>query len=141
TLALYGCLRSEDNDTLEISKVDEFITTAITARKEQTNASDDSESLTEELNKATLSESGEMYMEGESAELATHTATALELAIEDYETFGSYTNVSRTDFATIGMDKTPDGMWLMTDYRKFQATQRLFGLGVSAEVLVPKYSN
>ncbi|KAJ2812522.1 metalloprotease, partial [Coemansia furcata] len=141
TLALYGSLRSEDNDTLEISKVDEFITTAITAHKEQTNVNDDSESLTEELKKATLSESGELYMEGESAERAIHTGTALELAIRDHETFGNYADVSRTDFATIGMDKTPDGLWLITDYRKFQATQRMYGSALPAEVLVPKYSS
>ncbi|KAJ2059138.1 metalloprotease [Coemansia sp. S146] len=141
TLALYGCLHSEGNDALDIGKVDEFITTAIAVRKEQVDASDDSESLLAELKNASLSASGATYTSGESAERTTHTGTALELAINDRETFGNYANVSHTNFATIGMEKTPDGIWLMTDYRKFQATQQQFGLGVSSEVLVPKYSS
>ncbi|KAJ2425098.1 metalloprotease [Coemansia sp. RSA 2531] len=141
TLALYGCLHSEGNDALDIGKVDEFISMAIAGHKEQADASDDSGSLIAELKKASLSASGATYTAGESAERATHTGTALVLAIKDHETFGNYADVSHKNFSTIGMHKTPDGMWLMTDYRKFQATQQLFGLGVSAEVLVPKYSS
>ncbi|KAJ2016300.1 metalloprotease [Coemansia sp. S680] len=63
------------------------------------------------------------------------------LAIKDHETFGNYAEVSHTNFATIGMDKTPDGMWLITDYRKFQSTQSIYGSVLPAEVLVPKYSS
>ncbi|KAJ2113132.1 metalloprotease [Coemansia sp. RSA 922] len=141
TLALYGCLRSEGNDALDIGKVDEFIKTAIAGHKEQADASDDSGSLIAELKNASLSASEATYTAGESAERATHTATALELAIKDHETFGNYAEVSHTNFATIGMDKTPDGMWLITDYRKFQSTQSIYGSVLPAEVLVPKYSS
>ncbi|KAJ2335854.1 metalloprotease [Coemansia sp. RSA 2681] len=141
TLALYGCLKSEGNDGLDISKINEFICKTIAARKEQVNDSDSVDTLVEQLKSAGLSESGAAYMVGESAERAKHTSTALELAITDHVTFGNYSEVSRTNFATIGMSKTPDGMWLMEDYRKFQATQQLHGLGVPAEVLVPKYSS
>ncbi|KAJ2058510.1 metalloprotease [Coemansia sp. S146] len=142
TLALYGCLRSEGNDALDIGKVDEFITTAIAARKEQSDASDDSGSLIAKLKNASLSASGAMYTVGESAERATHTGTALELAIKDCETFGNYADVSHTNFATIGMNKLPDGLWLMTDYKKFQATQQLYGLRISEVAIdqVPKYN-
>ncbi|KAJ2636357.1 metalloprotease [Coemansia sp. RSA 1694] len=141
TLALYGCLKSEGNDGLDISKVDEFICKNIAACKEQVSDVDSADTLVEQLKSAGLSESGSAYMVGESAERAKHTSTALELAIKDHGTFGNYSEVSRTNFATIGMSKTPDGMWLMEDYRKFQATQQLHGLGVPAEVLVPKYSS
>ncbi|KAJ2054397.1 hypothetical protein H4S04_000018 [Coemansia sp. S16] len=66
----------------------------------------------------------------------------LVLSIKDHETFGYYADVSHTNFATIGMEKTPDGIWLMTDYRKFQATQKLYGLGLSDVAIdqVPKYN-
>ncbi|KAJ2493046.1 metalloprotease [Coemansia sp. RSA 2050] len=141
TLALYGCMHSEGNGDLEIGKVDEFIATAIAARLEQVESSDASESLMAELKSASLSASGAMYSQGKSAEMATHTGTALALAIKGPEAFGNYGDVSHTGFATIGMSKTPDGLWLMTDYKKFQATQKLYGLGVPAEVLVPKYSS
>ncbi|KAJ2507307.1 metalloprotease [Coemansia sp. RSA 2052] len=141
TLALYGCLKSEGNDGLDISKVDEFICKAIAARKEQVSDGDSADTLVEQLKSAGLSEFGSAYMVGESAERAKHTVTALELAIKDHDTFGNYSEVSRTNFATIGMSKTPDGMWLMEDYRKFQATQQLHGLELPAEVLVPKYSS
>ncbi|KAJ2457890.1 metalloprotease [Coemansia sp. RSA 2424] len=141
TLALYGCLKSEGNDGLDISKINEFICKNIAAHKEQVNDGDSTDTLVEQLKSAGLSESGAAYMVGESAERAKHTSTALELAITDHVTFGNYSEVSRTNFATIGMSKTPDGMWLMEDYRKFQATQKLHGLRVPAEVLVPKYSS
>ncbi|KAJ2353280.1 metalloprotease [Coemansia sp. RSA 2611] len=77
----------------------------------------------------------------EQVENSDDSDTALALAVKDHEMFGDYGNVSHTNFATIGMEKTPDGLWLMTDYKKFQATQKLYGLGVPAEVLVPKYSS
>ncbi|KAJ2883540.1 metalloprotease [Coemansia aciculifera] len=142
TLALYGCLHSEGNDALDVGKVDEFITTAIAARKEQANASDDSGSLIARLKSASLSASGAMYTAGKSAERATHTGTALVLAINDHETFGNYADVSHTNFATIGMNKSPDGIWLMTDCRKFQATQQLYGLKISEVAIdqLPKYN-
>ncbi|KAJ2751617.1 metalloprotease [Coemansia pectinata] len=142
TLALYGCLHSEGNDALDVGKVDEFITTAITARKEQANASDDSGSLIAKLKSASLSASGAMYTAGKSAERATHTGTALVLAINDHETFGNYADVSHTNFATIGMNKSPDGIWLMTDCGKFQATQQLYGLKISEVAIdqLPKYN-
>ncbi|KAJ2871042.1 metalloprotease [Coemansia aciculifera] len=141
TLALYGCLHSEGNDALDIGKVDEFITAAIATRKKQPEASDSTDTLLADLKSASMSASGAMYTAGESAERATHTGTALELAIKGHGTFGNYANVSHTNFATIGMDKTPDGLWLMTDYRKFQATQKMYGSELPAEVLVPKYNS
>ncbi|KAJ2826824.1 metalloprotease [Coemansia sp. 'formosensis'] len=141
TLALYGCLHSEGNGAMDICKVDKFITAAIDMRKEAPEITNSANTLLEELKSASLSESGAMYAAGESSERATHTGTALELAIRDHETFGNYADVSRTDFATISMDKTPDGLWLLTDYRKFQATQRMYGSALPAEVLVPKYSS
>ncbi|KAJ2045482.1 metalloprotease [Coemansia sp. S16] len=141
TLALYGCLHSEGNESLDIGKVDEFITTAIAAHKEHPETSDSADLLLAALKGASLSASGAMYTTGESAERATHTGTSLELAIKEHETFGNYADVSHTNFATIGMDKTPDGLWLMTDYRKFQATQSMYGSELPAEVLVPKYSS
>ncbi|KAJ2084201.1 metalloprotease, partial [Coemansia sp. S100] len=139
TLALYGCLQSEGNESLDIGKVDEYITTAIAAHNEHPETSDSADLLLADLKGASLSASGAMYTTGGSAERATHTGTALELAIKEHETFGNYANVSHTNFATIGMDKTPDGLWFMTDYRKFQATQSMYGSELPAEVLVPKY--
>ncbi|KAJ2490202.1 hypothetical protein IWW47_005178, partial [Coemansia sp. RSA 2052] len=109
TLALYGCLKSEGNNGLDISKVDEFICKNIAACKEQVSDVDSADTLVEQLKSAGLSESGAAYMVGESAERAKHTSTALELAIKDHGTFGNYSEVSRTNFATIGMSKTPDG--------------------------------
>ncbi|KAJ2807171.1 hypothetical protein H4S07_003645 [Coemansia furcata] len=141
TLALYGCLHSEGNGALDICKVNEFITAAIGMHKENPETTNSADTLLEELKSASLSASGAMYTAGKSAERAIHTGTALELAIRDHETFGNYADVSRTDFATIGMGKTPDGMWLITNYRKFQATQRMYGSALPAEVLVPKYSS
>ncbi|KAJ1649125.1 metalloprotease, partial [Coemansia sp. RSA 25] len=90
TLALYGCLKSEGNDGLDISKVDEFICKNIAACKEQVSDGDSADTLVEQLKSAGLSESGAAYMVGESAERAKHTSTALELAIKDHDTFGNY---------------------------------------------------
>ncbi|KAJ2745456.1 metalloprotease [Coemansia sp. BCRC 34301] len=135
TLALFGCLASEGNSQLDISKVDEFISTSIAA------IGDSADSMVEKLKSACLSESGAVYTAGESAERATHTITALELAINDHKTFGNYSEVCQTNFATIGMSRTPDGIWLIEDYRKFQATQQLHGRGVFGEILVPKYTS
>ncbi|KAJ2488560.1 metalloprotease [Coemansia sp. RSA 2050] len=141
TLALYGCLRSEGNDALDVDRVDEFIATAIAARQEQSDVSNSADALLAELKSATLSESGAVYAAGRSEERAAHTSTALELAIRDHKTFGNYTDVSCTNFATIGMSKTPDGLWIMADYKKFQATQETYGSDLPVEVLVPKYSS
>ncbi|KAJ2746002.1 metalloprotease [Coemansia sp. BCRC 34301] len=135
TLALFGCLMSEGNSELDISKVDEFISTSIAA------IGDSADPLAEKLKSACLSESGAVYTAGKSAERETHTNTALELAINDYETFGNYSGVCRTNFATIGMNKTPDGIWIIEDYRKFQATQPMCGSELPVEALVPKYSS
>ncbi|KAJ2811180.1 metalloprotease [Coemansia furcata] len=143
TLALYGCLCSEGMDSLDIDKVDKFITTAISRRKEKPETGNNVDILIDELKDANLSVSGAMYMAGESAEREAHTGRALELAIKDYATFGNYANASHTNFATIGMHKTPDGLWLITNYIKFQATQQLEGLRLSdvGKAVVPKYSS
>ncbi|KAJ2682496.1 metalloprotease [Coemansia spiralis] len=139
TLALYGCLHSEGNVDFDMGKVDAFLATAIAARQEQPDIGSDADALIAELKSATLSESGAVYAEGKNKERATHTNTALELIVKDHETFGNYTNVSRTNFATIGMDKTPDGLWIMADYKKLQATQEMYGSDLPVEVFVPKY--
>ncbi|KAJ2910714.1 metalloprotease [Coemansia aciculifera] len=142
TVGVFGCLHSEGNDALDIGKVDEFIKSEIAACNRKANDTDDStNSLVEVLKKAGLSESGASYTVGESEENAFYTATALELAIKDHATFGNYSQVSRTNFATIGMSKTPDGMWLLEDYKWFQTTQQLFGLDAPVEKLVPKYND
>ncbi|KAJ2699334.1 metalloprotease [Coemansia sp. IMI 209128] len=141
TLALYGCLHSEGNDAMDMDKVDAFIATAIAVRQEQPDVGSGAEALLAELKSATLSESGAVYAEGKSKECATHTSTALELIVKDHETFGNYADVSHTNFATIGMDKTPDGLWIMADYKKLQATQEMYGSDLPVEVFVPKYSN
>ncbi|KAJ2703291.1 metalloprotease [Coemansia sp. IMI 209128] len=139
TLALYGCLHSEGNVEFDMGKVNAFLATAIAARQEQPDIGSGADALLAELKSATLSESGAVYAEGKSKERATHTSTALDLAIRNYETFGNYTNVSRTNFATIGMDKTPDGLWIMADYKKLQATQEMYGSDLPVEVFVPEH--
>ncbi|KAJ2732635.1 metalloprotease [Coemansia sp. BCRC 34962] len=125
TLALYGCLHAEGNDTLDIEKVDKFITTAISEHQEQPGVCNGTDVLLAKLKSATLSESGAVYAVGKSKEHTTHTSTSLELAIKDHETFGNYINVSCTKIATIGTSKTPDGLWIMADYKQFQATQEM----------------
>ncbi|KAJ2908851.1 hypothetical protein GGI21_002472 [Coemansia aciculifera] len=142
TLGLFGCLHSGGNNVLDIGKVDEFVKSEIAACNEQANDADDStNSLVEALKEASLSESEASYMVGESEKRAIHTVTALELAIKDCATFGDYSHISQTNFATIGMSKTPDGMWLLEDYKQFQAMQQLFGLDAPVEKLVPKYND
>ncbi|KAJ2902405.1 metalloprotease [Coemansia aciculifera] len=142
TLGLFGCLHSEGNTALDIGKVDEFVKSEIAAHNGQTNDTDDIVNpLVEALKNASLSESGASYTVGESEERAIHTATALELAIKDHATFGDYSHVSQRNFATIGMSNMPDGMWLLEDYKRFQATQKINGLVVPAEILAPKYND
>ncbi|KAJ2024350.1 metalloprotease [Coemansia sp. S85] len=128
TLTLFGCLHSEGFNALDIGKVDEFITASIAAHKELSENSEDAESLIAEPKSASLPASGAKYTEGESANHGLYTGIALKLAIKDHKTFGNYAPISRTDFAAIGMAQTPDGIWLVTAYQKFQATQQAYGL-------------
>ncbi|KAJ2828571.1 hypothetical protein GGI24_002360 [Coemansia furcata] len=64
-------------------------------------------------------------------------ATALQMAISSISETPKFAALSKTNFTNIDMKQSPEGIWLIHDYRQFQRTQALHGISVPTRKLVP----
>ncbi|KAJ2256458.1 metalloprotease [Coemansia sp. RSA 455] len=48
-----------------------------------------------------------------------------------------FATLSKTNFASFDMKQSPEGIWLINDYKQFQQTQALHGISVPSRKLVP----
>ncbi|KAJ2012502.1 metalloprotease, partial [Coemansia sp. S680] len=144
-LALYGSLRSEGHTGLSIADVQSFVSSA--------DASSSIESLLAELSELYLSKQTPS-VSNETAEALDTTvvsveapgivlkssskiATALKMAISSANEAPKFATLSKTNFANIKMKQSPEGIWLINDYKRFQHTQALHGISVPLRKLVP----
>ncbi|PIA15407.1 LuxS/MPP-like metallohydrolase [Coemansia reversa NRRL 1564] len=65
----------------------------------------------------------------------------LQMALESAVNPPDYHKHCSVDFANIGMCQTCEGIWVINDIAKFQRTQKLNGLPISATRLIPKYKD
>ncbi|KAJ2252563.1 metalloprotease [Coemansia sp. RSA 455] len=144
-LALYGSLRTEGYTGLSIADVQSFVSSA--------DASSSIESLLAELSalyvtKQTPSVSNEtaealdttvvnVEAPGIVFESLSKIASALQMAISSADEAPKYATLSKTNFANIDMKQSPEGIWLINDYKRFQHTQALHGISVPSRKLVP----
>ncbi|KAJ2256191.1 metalloprotease [Coemansia sp. RSA 455] len=144
-LALYGSLRSEGYTGLSIADVQSFVSSA--------DASSSIESLLAELSalyvtKQTPSVSNEtaevldttvvnVEAPGIVFESLSKIASALQMAISSADDAPKYATLSKSNFANIDMKQSPEGIWLINDYKQFQHTQALHGISVPSRKLVP----
>ncbi|KAJ2038918.1 metalloprotease [Coemansia sp. S3946] len=144
-LALYGSLRTEGYTGLSIADVQSFVSSA--------DASSTIESLLAELSalyvtKQTPSVSNEtaealdttvvnVEAPGIVFESLSKIASALQMAISSADEAPKYATLSKTNFANIDMKQSPEGIWLINDYKRFQHTQALHGISVPSRKLVP----
>ncbi|KAJ1912514.1 hypothetical protein LPJ71_002702, partial [Coemansia sp. S17] len=135
-LALYGSLRSEGHMGLSIANVQSFVPSA--------DASSSIESLLAELSalyvtKQTPSVSNEtaevldttvvnVEAPGIVFESLSKIASALQMAISSADDAPKYATLSKSNFANIDMKQSPEGIWLINDYKQFQHTQALHGI-------------
>ncbi|KAJ2462768.1 metalloprotease [Coemansia sp. RSA 2337] len=64
-------------------------------------------------------------------------ATALKMAISSANEAPRFATLSKTNFASFDMKQSPEGIWLINDYKQFQQTQALHGISVPSRKLVP----
>ncbi|KAJ1925563.1 metalloprotease [Coemansia sp. S17] len=144
-IALYGSLRSEDHTGLSIADIQSFVSSA--------DASSSIESLLTELSElyvtkqvpsvsSQVSEVADIAAANVEApgivfESSSKIATALQMAISSADEAPKYATLSKTNFANIDMKQSPEGIWLINDYKQFQHTQALHGISVPSRKLVP----
>ncbi|KAJ2805159.1 metalloprotease, partial [Coemansia furcata] len=132
-LALFGCLRSGGHSALSIADVQSFVSSA--------NVSDSIESLLAELSELYSNKQSPSVSDEEETrvifESSSKIATALQMAVSSANEPPKFATLSKTNFANIDMKQSPEGMWLIHDYRRFQRTQALNGMPVPTRKLVP----
>ncbi|KAJ2748549.1 metalloprotease, partial [Coemansia pectinata] len=144
-LALYGSLRSAGHTGLSIADVQSFVLSV--------NASSSIESLLAELSKLYMSKQvspassettevtntivADMEEPRIVFESSSKTATALQMAISSAKEAPKFATLSKTNFANIDMKQSPEGIWLIDDYKRFQRTQALSGVSVPSRKLIP----
>ncbi|KAJ2876421.1 metalloprotease [Coemansia aciculifera] len=147
-IALYGCLRSAGHTGLTIADVQSFVSSA--------DASSSIESLLAELSELYLSKQVSPVSSEATGVTNTDTAdvkeprivfessskiaTALQMAISSAKEAPIFATLSKTNFANIDMKQSPEGIWLIDDYKRFQHTQPLHGVSVPSCKLVPLIS-
>ncbi|KAJ2156249.1 metalloprotease [Coemansia sp. RSA 552] len=133
-IALHGCLDSEGVKGIELAELDRFVESA---------------SLTDGIN-SSLDDLRNLYKgkpETDQQNLDRITdsnsriGTALEMALQARNVPSSGMDNTTTNFANLGMPRTPEGKWVINNVNMFKATQKLHGLSVPATKLVPKYSD
>ncbi|KAJ2063929.1 metalloprotease [Coemansia sp. S2] len=144
-LALYGSLRSEGHTGLSIVDVQSFVSSA--------DASSSIESLLAELSALYMTKQVSS-VSSKVSEVANTTdvnveapgivfeslskiANALQMAISSADKAAKYATLNKTNFANIDMKQSPEGIWLINDYKRFQHTQALHGISVPSRKLVP----
>ncbi|KAJ2836845.1 metalloprotease [Coemansia sp. 'formosensis'] len=132
-LALFGCLRSDGHTALSIAEVQSFVSLA--------SSSSNIESLLAELSELYLSKHASSVSDVEEPkvifESSSKIATALQMAISNVNEASKFAALGKTNFANIDMKQSPEGMWLIRDYKQFQRTQALHGMSVPTRKLVP----
>ncbi|KAJ2724965.1 hypothetical protein GGI07_001627 [Coemansia sp. Benny D115] len=68
-----------------------------------------------------------------------HIRTAIEMALDHKRNPISYVVKNSNDFTGIGMIKTPEKQWIITNIDKFKATQSLVGKPAPVHNMIPKY--
>ncbi|KAJ2008258.1 metalloprotease [Coemansia thaxteri] len=140
TLALYGCMHDEGNTELDIAMVDKFISNTAAELLENPGINISADDLVGKLKGACLSEYGARYISGSDKEKSKNTKDALQIAINDYESPFVNRALCNADIVDSGAVITPDGVCLLTDYAKFQSTQKLHDLVRPVNMPEPKYS-
>ncbi|KAJ2692167.1 metalloprotease [Coemansia sp. RSA 1285] len=130
-IALYGCLKYDGIASGELADVAEAVA-LIQAGIELPES--DTDSLASRLH--------QLYNDSNST---LNSKTALEMAIEHIENDKRQTDTttryeSQNDYHEIGMRKTPEGTWMISDIDTFKAANGLHPLPEPIEELVPKYS-
>ncbi|KAJ2722352.1 metalloprotease [Coemansia sp. Benny D115] len=69
----------------------------------------------------------------------TEQMTAIKMALENVRSPAPYTVQNGRNYENIGMYKTFDGRWMVTDIDKFKATQQLYGQPIPVHNMIPKY--
>ncbi|KAJ2341063.1 hypothetical protein GGH92_005980 [Coemansia sp. RSA 2673] len=144
-LALYGSLHSEGHTSLSIPDVQSFVSSA--------DASSSIESLLAELSElyvtkqvppvsSKVSEVADTTVVNVEApgivfESLSKIASALQMAISSVNETPKFATLGKTNFANIDMKQSPEGIWLINDYKRFQQTQELHGISVPLRKLVP----
>ncbi|KAJ2491494.1 metalloprotease [Coemansia sp. RSA 2050] len=132
-LSLYGCLRSSGHTALRIAEVQSFVLSTV--------ASNSIDSVLDDLDELYSSKKATSAANADTARITFETSskitTALQMAISSAQDAFNFAKLSKTNFASIGMKQSPEGVWLINDYTQFKSTQSLHGLPVPVRGLVP----
>ncbi|KAJ2840677.1 metalloprotease [Coemansia sp. 'formosensis'] len=132
-LALYGTLRSDGHTALTIAEVQSFVSLA--------TPSSNIDSLLADLSDLYLSKQMQLVADVNEPrfgfESSSKVATALQMAINSVDEAPKFAALSKTNFTNIDMKQSPEGVWLIHDYKQFQRTQALHGISVPTRKLVP----
>ncbi|KAJ2023835.1 hypothetical protein GGI06_001249, partial [Coemansia sp. S85] len=132
-LSLFGCLHSGGHTALSIAEVYSFLLSVTTFNSIDT--------VLEELGELYSSKQAPSTINAGTARTAFETsskiATALQMAIDSAQDMPNFANLSKTNFASIGMKQSPEGVWLINDYTQFKSSQALHGLPVPVRSFVP----
>ncbi|KAJ2833402.1 hypothetical protein FBU31_001914 [Coemansia sp. 'formosensis'] len=132
-LALYGTLRSDGHTALTIAEVQSFVSLAA--------PSSSIDSLLADLSDLYLSKQMQLVANVNEPrfgfESSSKVATALQMAISSTNEAPNFAALSKTNFTNIDMKQSPEGVWLIHDYKQFQRTQALHGISVPTRKLVP----
>ncbi|KAJ1997986.1 hypothetical protein GGI04_005192, partial [Coemansia thaxteri] len=121
-------MHDEGNTELDIAMVDKFISNTAAELLENPGINISADDLVGKLKGACLSEYGARYISGSDKEKSKNTKDALQIAINDYESPFVNRALCNADIVDSGAVITPDGVCLLTDYAKFQSTQKLHDL-------------
>ncbi|KAJ2337006.1 metalloprotease, partial [Coemansia sp. RSA 2671] len=134
-LSLYGCLRSGGHTALSIAEVYSFLLSAAASSSIDTVLGELSELyMSKQAPSTTADSEGKQEVMFESV---SKIATALQMVIDEANAVPKPVTASKTNFASIDMKQSPDGVWLINDYTQFKSSQALHGLPVPTRSLVP----
>ncbi|KAJ2471815.1 metalloprotease [Coemansia sp. RSA 2322] len=135
-LALYGWLRSSGQTALSIADLYEFVKASAAS---DNNGAENASSI-----EPVLAKLSELYIDKDSTpehkdvwSSSSKISTALQMAISGANDHAKFASLCKTNLASIGMRRSPDGVWLINDYKQFKQTQALHGLPIPARQLVP----
>ncbi|KAJ1727785.1 metalloprotease [Coemansia biformis] len=136
TVALLGCLESEGLAGVGLAELDRFVQTTSLAGGLAPALEELRALYTGQLAASTTAD---LPLDRIAAD-GSRIGTALEMALAAAGGAARPGRSAATNFANIGMRRTPDGKWIIHDVDAFKATQRLHGLAVPAIKLVPKHA-
>ncbi|KAJ2771086.1 metalloprotease [Coemansia nantahalensis] len=128
-IALGGCLESAGLAGIGLAELDRFV---------QTTSLAGGLGAALDALRAVYAAAGSGALDAIAAD-GSHVAVALEMALAAAGT-AHPRRCTRTDFAALGMRKTPDGAWVVSDIDSFRASQSLHARTVPVAALVPKHA-